>query len=93
MNSLVVGDDWVEVVLGSFFEHSRRVGDELLGTAFGDGDGLKHAGVVLLLVVSWLFARTAWWLAMIVSSKNSSSFRKRPALVDGVDRNCSATLR
>ena len=76
LNSLVVGDDWVEVVLGSFFEHSRRVGDELLGTAFGDGDGLKHAGVVLLLVVSWLFARTAWWLAMIVSSKKLMQLSK-----------------
>jgi hypothetical protein len=39
LNSMVAGDDWVEVVLDSFFENSRTGGDELWGTALVDGDG------------------------------------------------------
>jgi hypothetical protein len=57
-------------MLESFFENSRTVGDELWGTVLVDGDGLTNTLVSCSCsLLHGIFARTAWWLAMIVSSK------------------------
>jgi hypothetical protein len=61
---MVAGDDWVEVVLDSFFENSRTGGDELWGTALVDGDGSTNTLVSCscsLLHDSSLEQLGCWW--------------------------------